>query len=84
MRPEIIIRYYYREFMKKSEAKKHKLESSDTTKEILTKYKTWNTVTTKQTVAADEATALYQKTRYGKAKMTQAEATRMKALVKGL
>ena len=84
VRPEIVIRYYYREFMKKSEAKKHRLEASDTTKEILTKYKTWNDVTPEQTIEADEATLLYQKTRYSKAKITQADANRMKALVKRL
>lgn len=84
VRPEIVIRYYYREFMKKSEAKKHKLEASDTTKDILTKYKEWNDVIPEQTVGAEEATLLYQKTRYSKAKMTQTDAGRMKALVKGL
>ena len=84
VRPEIIIRYYYREFMKKSEAKKHKLEVSDTTKEILAKYRTWNNVTPKQTAEAEEAMALYQKTRYSKEEMTHTDAKRMKALVKGL
>ena len=84
VRPEIVIRYYYREFMKKSEAKKHRLEASDTTKEILTKYKTWNEVTPEQTTEAGEVTSLYQKTRYSKAKITQADANRMKALVKRL
>jgi len=84
VRPEIIIRYYYREFMKKSEAKKHKLEISDTTKEILVKYQEWNNATPKQAAEAKEATALYQKTRYSKTKMTQTDARRMKALVKGL
>ena len=83
-RPEIVIRYYYREFMKKSEAKKHKLEVSDTTNEILTKYRAWNDATPEQTAEAEEATALYQKTRYSKAKVTRADAGRMKALVKGL
>lgn len=84
VRPEIVIRYYYREFMKKSETKKHKLKASDTTKEILSKYEAWNDATAKQTAEAEEATALYQKTRYGKAKMTHTDAARMKALVKGL
>lgn len=84
VRPEIVIRYYYREFMKKSEAKKHKLEVSDTTKEILAKYKTWNDATPEQTAEAEEATALYQKTRYSKEKMTQTDAKRMKALIRGL
>ena len=84
VRPEIVIRYYYREFMKKSEAKKHKLKASDTTKEILSKYEAWNDATAKQSADAEEATVLYQKTRYGKAKMTRTDAARMKALVKGL
>ena len=84
VRPEIVIRYYYREFMKKSEAKKYKLEASDTTKEILAKYKAWNKATTEQTAEAEEATALYQKTRYSKEEMTHTDAKRMKALVKGL
>ena len=39
--------------MKKSEAKKHKLEASDTTQEILTKYNTWNDVTPEQTAQTD-------------------------------
>lgn len=82
--PEIAIRYYYREFMKKSEAKKHKLAASDTTNEILVKYRAWNSVTTEQMTEAEEATALYQKTRYSKARMTHTDAKRMKALVKGL
>lgn len=82
--PEIVIRYYYREFMKKSEGRKHKLEASDTTKEILAKYKAWNNVTSEQTAEAEEATALYQKTRYSKAEMTHTDARRMKTLVKGL
>lgn len=84
VRPEIVIRYYYREFMKKSEAKKHRLEASDTTKEILTKYKTWNNVTPERTAEAEEVTLLYQKTRYSKEEMTRTDAKRMKALVKGL
>ena len=84
VRPEIVIRYYYREFMKKSEAKKHKLEISDTTNEILTKYQAWNDATQEQTAEAEEATVLYQKTRYSKAKVTRTDANRMKALVKGL
>ena len=84
VRPEIVIRYYYREFMKKSEAKKHKLEVSDTTQEIFTKYNTWNDVTPEQTAQAEEVTSLYQKTRYSKEKMTQTDAKRMKALIKGL
>ena len=82
--PEIVIRYYYREFMKKSEGKKQKLEASDTTEEILTKYKAWNNVTPEQTAEAEEATALYQKTRYSEKEMTHTDAKRMKALVKGL
>ncbi len=84
VRPEIVIRYYYREFMKKSEAKKHKLEASDTTKEILTKYKAWNDATPEQTAEAEEVTSLYQKTRYSKAKMTHTDVGRMKELVKRL
>ena len=84
LRPEIVIRYYYREFMKKSEAKKHKLEISDTTNEILTKYQAWNDATQEQTAEAEEATVLYQKTRYSKSKVTRTDANRMKALVKGL
>ena len=70
--------------MKKVEAKKHKLEASDTTKEILTKYKMWNNVTPERTAEAEEVTSLYQKTRYSKAEMTQTDAKRMKAVVKGL
>lgn len=84
VRPEIVIRYYYREFMKKSEAQKHKLEVSDTTKEILAKYKAWNDVTPEKTVKAEEITSLYQKTRYSKDKITQTDANRMKALMKRL
>ena len=84
VRPEIVIRYYYREFMKKSETKKHKLEISDTTNEILAKYQAWNDATQEQTAEAEEATVLYQKTRYSKAKVTRTDANRMKALVKGL
>lgn len=84
LRPEIVIRYYYREFMKKSDTKKHKLEISDTTNEILTKYQAWNDATPEQTAEAEEATVLYQKTRYSKAKVTRTDANRMKALVKGL
>ena len=82
--PEIVIRYYYREFMKKSEAKKHKLKASDTTEQIFGKYQIWNDVTPEQTKEAEEVTALYQKTRYSKAKLTHADAGRMKALVKRL
>ena len=70
--------------MKKSETKKHKLEASDTTNEILTKYQAWNDTTQEQTAEAEEATVLYQKTRYSKAKVTRTDANRMKALVKGL
>lgn len=84
VRPEIIIRFYYREFMKKSETKKHKLEDSDTTKEIFAKYQTWNDATPEQKMKAEEITALYQKTRYSKAKITHTDANRMKALVKKL
>ena len=84
VRPELIIRYYYREFMKKSEAKKHSLKLSDTTTEILSKYQEWHEVTPEQTEEAKEATVLYQKTRYSKEKMTQTDARRMKALVKEL
>jgi len=83
-RSEIVIRYYYREFMKKSETKKHRLEASDTTNEILTKYQAWNDVTAEQTAEAKDATALYQKTRYSKEKVTRTDANRMKALVKRL
>ena len=82
--PELVIRFYYREFMKKSETKKHRLETSDTTADILEKYTTWNNATTEQSSAAQEATLLYQKTRYSKAKITKSDAGRMKALVKGL
>lgn len=84
VRPEIVVRYYYREFMKKSEAKKYSLIASDTTKEILAKYKNWNDVTPEQIVAAEEVTTLYQKTRYSKARITHTDANRMKQLVKRL
>jgi len=84
LRPEIVIRYYYREFMKKSETKKHKLKASDTTNEILTKYQAWNEATPEQTAEAEEATALYQKIRYSNAKVTRTDANRMKVLVKRL
>ena len=40
--------------------------------------------TPEQMAKAEELTALYQKTRYSKAEMTQTDAKRMKALVKGL
>lgn len=82
--PAISIRYYYREFMKKSETHKHSLKPSDTTEEILEKYNTRNIVSTEQTKEAEEATALYQKTRYSNASMTHEDAGRMKALVKKL
>lgn len=84
VRPEIVIRYYYREFMKKAETKKYRLEPSDTTKEIFVKYQEWNDVTPEQTVQAEEVTALYQKVRYSKEIITQTDAKRMKALVKEL
>jgi hypothetical protein len=41
-------------------------------------------VTPEQTAQAEEVTSLYQKTRYSKEKMTQTDAKRMKALIKGL
>lgn len=84
LHPEIVIRFYYREFMKKSEKARHKLEASDTTKEILSKYQAWNPVSPEQKAEAEEITALYQKTRYSRAKIIHTDASRMKELVKGL
>lgn len=84
LRPEIVIRYYYRRFMKKSETKKRKLETSDTTKDILAKYHAENCATPEQSEEAREATELYRRTRYSKEEMSHADANRMKALVKGL
>jgi len=83
-RPDIVIRYYYREFMKKTESKKNKLECSDTTKDILGKFIKQKKAQEEEQAKADELTQIYRRARYDNNEVSHADANKMKSLVKGM
>ncbi len=78
--PELVVRFYYREFMKKAESKAQSVELSDTTEEIEEKYKKKVSANPEN---AEEIKQLYRSIRYGKKKAEKEDAARMKVLVKG-
>lgn len=80
LRPEVVVRYYYREFMKKAESRTIELAESDTTEEIKEKYKKKANAKPEK---AEEITRIYRKTRYSKATVTAEDAAKIKSMVRG-
>lgn len=87
--PDIQIRYYYKEFMKKSETEKQRLKDSDTTTDIMCKYLHKQSAkndtaepSSQQLDAAASLTDIYRKTRYSTQAVTKEDASNMKKLIK--
>lgn len=78
--PDLVVRYYYREFMKKAETRTIQVQDSDTTAEIAEKYKKKNHAKPEN---AEEITKIYRKVRYSKESVTREDAAKIKSLVKG-
>ncbi len=81
MDSEKMIRFYYRNFMRKAETTKQTVFKSDTTQEILHKFLLKKP---EQEEQAEELTKIYQKVRYSKKKVSHEDTTRMKRLVKNI
>lgn len=89
--PDIQIRYYYKEFMKKSETERLRLIDADTTQDIMNKYLHNQSLSNdgkgeehskEQARVATSITNLYRKTRYSTSPATKEEASIMKKLMK--
>ncbi len=87
--PDIQIRYYYKEFMKKSDSEKHRLKDSDTTKDIMGKYLRKQSMehnvpnpSSQEVETSTALTDLYRKTRYSTKEVTKDDAALMKKLIK--
>ncbi len=86
---DIQIRYYYKEFMKKSDTNNAHLQESDTTKDIMGKYIRKHTInnelnepSSKQKEVCTDLTDIYRKARYSTQIVTKEDAAKMKKLIK--
>lgn len=79
--PELVVRYYYRTFIKFVDGKKQKISRYDTTADIADKH---GKMYPQKAVQVEELTEIYRKARYSGKDVTQQDATRMKNLVKGM
>lgn len=81
LHPEVAVRRYYREFMRKAEAREQTILASDTTEEIKSKYN--NTAAAKEKMS-EELTQIYRSVRYGRTTATYKTAAKMKQMLKNL
>lgn len=79
LQPEIVVRFYYRAFMRKVDTKTRNVLRSDTTAEIAEKY---GAPAEPKAEAVKELTDIYRKTRYSKELVTRQDASRVKGLMK--
>lgn len=79
LQPEIVVRFYYRSFMRKVDTKTRNVLRSDTTAEIAEKYEA---PSKDKAEAVEELTGIYRKTRYSRTLVTRQDASRMKTLMK--
>ncbi len=80
----ITVRYQYQRFMKKLDAGKRRLKSSDTTGQIGRKYIASYAQDSKRVKEVEEVTEIYRQVRYGEKEVSRQEAHRIKELVEKL
>lgn len=76
--PLLVIRYYYRAFIRKTETSKRPVFASDTTKDIREKYLKRRSEAKEVT---GELTEIYRRARYSGQSMTKEDAAKMRSLV---
>lgn len=81
LHPDLVIRYYYREFMKKAEWAENRVYESDTTEDIAAKFLARKPMKKEE---AEEITSIYRKVRYNNETATREDVARMKKNIKSL
>ncbi len=78
--PRVLVRYYYKSFMKKAESEEYQIQKADTTEDISRKYQDKHTRSNEADVAWMKE--LYRKARYSHEEITKEDAANMKKMVR--
>ena len=78
--PRVVVRYYYRKFMKKAETEEKRIHKADTTDDIEKKYVLPRG--SKELSNTKHIKEIYRKARYSNVIISKEDATKMKKLVK--
>ena len=78
--PRILVRYYYKEFMKKAESEENRIHKADTTEDISRKYQ--DKYITKDGKDAVWIKEMYRKARYSQKEISKEDVANMKKIVR--